>query len=95
MNARMATGTRLILRCLDVLRHSRCLSCGVWRREVTEQADRVHACTGQKLWIRTTMREMTGGATFGLDRCVLMDEWPGYRDMAFGTNHELPGSGGK
>ena len=36
--------------------------------------------------------KVAGGATFGLDRCVHMDEWSGYRAVAFGAHHELPGS---
>lgn len=90
MNACVATGTRLTPRRLDVLRHGRYGRCGVRRREVAVQADRVHTCLEQKLWIRPPMREVAGSATFSFDRGVFIDKGSRGRNMAFGANNELP-----
>lgn len=92
MNARVASDTRRALRREDVCRHVRHTRCGVWRWQVTLQADCVYIRLNQQLGIRPPVREVAADATFSLNRSVLIDEGSGHQQVAFGAHDELPSS---
>ncbi len=89
VNVQVTTDTRLALRRLNVLRHGRQTCCGPLRRQVAMQTDRVHSDFSQHLGIGPPVRKVAGGAAFGLDRGVLVNEGTGRRRMAFGADREL------
>ena len=87
VNAGVTTCTRLARRRAAM----RGLACsGVERRRMALQADRVHIGMSQQFGIRSPVREVTGSASFSLDRGVLINERSGHRGVAFCAYSELP-----
>ena len=90
VNAGVTACTRLALRRMAVRGHGRLAYRRVQRRRMALQADRVHIGLSQQFGIRSTVRDVTGSATFSLDRGVLMEEGSGRRSVAFCAYIELP-----
>ena len=82
MNLVVAHGAGLVLRGLIVRRPRWPLS----REGMALQAEHVHRHHFEQPRIGRTVRRVATGATFGLDRHVLVDEWPLLVDVALVTD---------